>query len=276
MVKTVVCKYSLTMETDVILSPRQAGAFYKVAALDDGEAEKMKEYKIIYPFYQYGEYERYDPDEAQFYIPGSSIKGALTAGDRIDDRKPLALFVDDVRVNHSREIEVRSLAKFQYLASLAEPPTSNKVPSLKPFFDSTMGIQTLKKGTVLHGSLRCTSAEAFQELLKKSEKRYHDKMSRYIKQLLFVQEGLEKYMAEHPNEQKSAEDSLAVVAQIIENCRKYKDGHYMVLGGYKGMIRSLTSGGDNLNSAVFVDKESREPYGIVKIEYIKETEDVKG
>jgi CRISPR/Cas system CSM-associated protein Csm5 (group 7 of RAMP superfamily) len=70
-------KYTLSTLSSLIISPREGQAFYKELDFDDVVTEDGKEINIIYPFYQYGIHDRYDPQQAKYYIPGSSIKGAI-------------------------------------------------------------------------------------------------------------------------------------------------------------------------------------------------------
>ena len=79
--------YEMEVLSSTIISPRSGQAFYKgVDFCLEPEAnvpgsskiqKKAQGVGVIYPFYQYGEYEKYDPEHAVYYIPGSSIKGAL-------------------------------------------------------------------------------------------------------------------------------------------------------------------------------------------------------
>ena len=67
-------------------SPRSGQALYKeidefclspYVKIPDTKDDEKHEVKVVYPFYQYGEYEKYDPEHANYYLPGSSVKGAL-------------------------------------------------------------------------------------------------------------------------------------------------------------------------------------------------------
>ena len=60
--------------------PRAGQAFYygidtfcrePVLCPPDSDLKGEKAVKVVYPFYQYSMYEEYDPDHAQYYLPGS-------------------------------------------------------------------------------------------------------------------------------------------------------------------------------------------------------------
>lgn len=38
------------------------------------ESKEEQETKVVYPFYQYGAYTRYDPEHAEYYLPGTLSK----------------------------------------------------------------------------------------------------------------------------------------------------------------------------------------------------------
>ena len=88
-------KYEMQTLSSLILSPRSGQALYKDVDEFETASEvsnnKGKEVNCIYPFYQYGEYEKYHPQDAEYYIPGSSVKGAL-----LKDNNRNILMAEDV------------------------------------------------------------------------------------------------------------------------------------------------------------------------------------
>lgn len=71
---------------------------------------KKCEVKVVYPLYQYGEYKNYDPEHGNYYLPGSSVKGALQRRKSMRNH----LMADDVLVSNS-DVVLRTLWKAQYL-----------------------------------------------------------------------------------------------------------------------------------------------------------------
>ena len=78
--------YTMKLLSSLIVSPRSGQALYKeidefclspYVKIPDTKDDEKHEVRVVYPFYQYGEYERYDPEHANYYLPGSSVKGAL-------------------------------------------------------------------------------------------------------------------------------------------------------------------------------------------------------
>ena len=78
----------------------------------DSKDKDAAKAKVVYPFYQYGEYEEYDPDHAAYYLPGSSVKGALLQEKK--NKKELHVMVEDVPVEKNGNI-LRNLVKAQHL-----------------------------------------------------------------------------------------------------------------------------------------------------------------
>ena len=111
--------YTMKLLSSLIVSPRSGQALYKeidefclspYVKIPDTKDDEKHEVRVVYPFYQYGEYERYDPEHANYYLPGSSVKGALLQ----HKRKGFKLMADDVPVPNL-SIVLRSLWKAQYL-----------------------------------------------------------------------------------------------------------------------------------------------------------------
>ena len=82
--------YQLTTCSGLIVSPRSALAFYRdldefsLEKVEDSEYLAKSRLKVIYPFYQYGIYTAYNPEGAAYYLPGSSVKGALCRGTSVE------------------------------------------------------------------------------------------------------------------------------------------------------------------------------------------------
>ena len=250
--------YRLEMLSSIIISPRASKGWYK--ALDEfsfKDIPDQTEYldrsrlKVIYPFYQYGEYTTYSPKDADYYIPGSSIKGALL--DRYT--MPGSCMVDDVSVDNS-SIVLRNLYKVMYLKN-------DMVPEFDVFFGN-VGIEMVKSGTSLTGTLYMSGLEA-EKMLKKAETSTKNKMRQ-------MQEYLSSLNAKDF-------DLLQEVKQNLSELMGVRG--LILLGGFKGLLHSLELNHDTqqnmpqaireIHSAVFIEPDlnkKRLPHGFAKMEFI--------
>ncbi|WP_050641182.1 MULTISPECIES: hypothetical protein [Clostridia] len=248
--------YTMKLLSSLIVSPRSGQAFYKNIdefclspddKLADIKSDKKHEIKVVYPFYQYGEYERYDPEHANYYLPGSSVKGALLQ----HKRKGFKLMADDVPVPNL-SIVLRSLWKAQYLDDVGKA-------GFALFFDN-VGIEMIKDGTELDGDLYLEENIAFSEILETANKDTKDKINQmrtYIQMLLvreFKNEDLKKYL--HTIEEK-------LTALLKEN-------NVILVGGYKGLLHSILLGHNRseLAGGLFIDPETLLPHGLVRVKEV--------
>jgi len=256
-------KYNLKTLSPIILSPRSSKAFYRFLDYE----EKDYEYNIIYPFYQYGEYDTFDAKTINRYIPGSSIKGALTSGLN-DERNSLDFFIDDILIGKSNYLEVISLNKSQYF-NLSE--NSNVIPKIKPFFDGTVGFESLKAGIELEGELRF--AGDISEILNKNSAK--DRCQNDIIRLEKYKENIKK--PKDYNSNKDSQEAYDTLISQISEIKKYielfceDNSDIILLGGYKGLVRSLNNSKD-LEGAIFATANNV-PFGFVKIVKIEEVND---
>ena len=82
---------------------------------------------------------KYHPKDAEYYIPGSSVKGAL-----LKDNNRNILMADDIQVKNS-DIVLRNLYKAQHIQEKATAEFS-------VFFEN-VGVEMIKAGANLQGSL---------------------------------------------------------------------------------------------------------------------------
>lgn len=257
--------YRLTVLSSLIVSPRGNLAWYENNKRNrhDGEFEGFspqevkagkvlvkEKLKIIYPFYQYGEYRAYAPDSAEYYLPGSSVKGAL-GGSHSGH-----CMVDDVPVDRDN-IVLRNLYKAQYLRH------ESKTARLDVFFEN-VGVEMIKASTELIGELYLEGKEP-EELLEPGNKSTKIKIGQML-------EYLQKLQKEYCGE--SLED---VFKQAISKLSVQLDNdNVLLIGGYKGLLHSierktaLESKDDSQKTegAVFLDQETWLPHGLMKIEWI--------
>ena len=242
--------YRIKTLSSLIVSPRSALAFYK--ELEEFRLKDIKsdskcsssEIKVIYPFYQYGKYTSYNPENSEYYIPGSSIKGALCQGSKVAG----SFMVDDVEVpNHY--IVLRNICKAQYLDD------SETAACFKTFFDN-LGFEMVKDNAELTGEFSLDSFKTASDLLaaaNQSTRRRIGQMKEYLCELNRRDSPLE--------ELKQAERELSRLLDDKGSCL------LGLLGGYKGLLHSieLEEGLERPNSAVFLDPETYLPHGLVQM-----------
>ena len=248
--------YIMETLSSVIVSPRSGRAFYEVLGEfaetpqmgtyeNPGESQKIK---LIYPFYQYGEYTKYDPEHTDYYLPGSSIKGALLQGERSGKR----LLVDDISVPRDC-IVLRHLWKIQYL-------TEVKKEIFDVFFDH-IGVEMLKTKAELQGTLYLEDDAEFTDLLKKANektKRKMGQMAGYVRELIETRQN------------KTVLEKLTAVKNNLQVLMERDD--VILIGGYKGLLHSILLDHSEVErkGAIFIDNETLQPHGFVKIRTYKE------
>ena len=258
--------YTLKTLSPLILSPRSSQAFYK--GID--YKEEAYDYNIIYPFYRYSDYSEFNPYDPsspdnikidKYYIPGSSIKGALTSGS--DDRsKSLSLFVDDINETEASDFKVMPLKKSQYF-NLSED--AKIIPKIKSFFDKTVGFEYLNAEVTLSGKVRFSGD--FDCLIQKSSdnttakcRNDIDALERYIKKIKNRKDYQDK------NKQSDYDNVISEINEIKDHIAKFikSSNHIILLGGYKGMIRSLNIPDENAQGAIFTTGKNI-PLGFAEI-----------
>lgn len=242
-------KYEMQTLSSLILSPRAGQALYKDVDEFGTEAEVSnnggKEVNCIYPFYQYGEYKKYHPNDAEYYIPGSSVKGALLSGGNRN-----TLMADDVQVKNS-DIVLRNLYKAQHLQETKEAKFS-------VFFEN-VGVEMVKAGANLRGSLYLKDDVKFSVILKSANEDTRKKMKQmqaYIRELLKL----------HGNEEKFSTELKTIKKELFQ---VLEYNNVILLGGYKGLLHSilLKVKQKEYSSGIYIDDEKHLPHGIVRLTY---------
>lgn len=245
--------YTMHLLSSLIVSPRTGMALYKgidefcetplLEPVDSAKMEK-REARVIYPFYQYGEYRKYDPKHAKYYLPGSSIKGALQP-------KKAALesfMVDDVMVPNPG-VSLRNLYKAQYLED-------ENAAEFGAFFEN-VGVEMVRGETELQGELYLEESVTFSDVLESANKDTKEKMNQmiaYLQMLLprnYKNENLKRIL-------DKAERGLG--------CYLNEDDIILV-GGYKGLLHSILMDHHmkELTGGLFIDLKTMLPHGLVKI-----------
>ncbi|MEA4845904.1 MAG: hypothetical protein VB106_01595 [Clostridiaceae bacterium] len=239
--------YKLVTLSSLIVSPRSNAAFYE--ELNDFTLQEIKnetikaKLKVIYPFYQYGEYDAYAPETAEYYLPGASIKGALSQGSAVLD----GFMVDDVSI-HNDSIVLRNLYKAQYLED-------EQKACFNIFFEN-VGVEMIKAAVKLTGEFYINGREKAEALLKEASISTKVK----INQMLGYLRELEK--------REYSEELLCELHKADDNLSSLLDANDIFLfGGYKGLLHSMKFEGSpqEIASAVFLDLQTMLPHGLVKI-----------
>lgn len=248
--------YKMQLLSSLIVSPRAGMALYKeidefceVPALEMLDLAKAgaREVRVIYPFYQYGEYRKYDPKHANYYLPGSSIKGALQPEKAVGGH----FMTDDIMVLNG-SVSLRNLCKAQYLKD-------EEAAEFGVFFEN-VGVEMVRAGTELQGELYLEENISFSDVLKSANqdtKEKMDQMAAYLQMLLTVN---------YKNE--NLKSTLDIVERKL-NCLLSEDDIVLV-GGYKGLLHSILMDHHlkELTGGLFIDFETMLPHGLVKISSI--------
>lgn len=268
-------KYKITIKSSLIISPRSDRAFYR--DLDNSIEEKCikdinnkclnyDKLKIIYPFYRYGIYDSYSPEKAEYYIPGTSVKGALTNPVGKRTNKDIKLMVDDIKINNDM-IVLRNLYKIQYIND------PGKKTVLKSFFDN-VGVEMVKgsqgNGT-LTGKLYTDSMETVKDLLENANSVTKKKMERMVNYLKKIKKDIKENntsteKTDDGNDIQTVINNLNNLTENKSDKSKIKEEYLLFLGGYKGLINSICLNENKaIDSAVFIDCATMLPHGLVSI-----------
>ena len=263
------CRYKLETLSALALSPRAQTGFYlnihfHAEDLDKWISEKAvpekKIPRIIYPFYQYGAYMKYDPEQAQYYIPGSSIKGAM------ETNQIRGFLVDDIRID-SKDLELRPLHKVQYIPETQNGNDNRKAMKMKEFFPNVW-IEVLKSDTEYSGYFVFPQnpTEVVEKVKEHTEEKL-ERMKSWLEEILrskpisVLNNGydIEIKCREELYEMKNHLEDL-----LKESKMMHKHSFLLLLGGYKGLVLSGVYN-EVKKGSIYIDKDKLIPYGIVRI-----------
>ncbi len=241
-----------------------------------GDELKREGIKVIYPFYQYGMYTKYKYQNAQFYIPGSSLKGVLCQGIYKGNGCP-ELMMDDLVLDNAigKKVFVRNLYKVQniginkknnqgvLLDSDIKVKEESKV-NLGVFFDN-VGVEMLCNGVTCNGEFYFSDSDkALNNLLSSAIEQTSKKMRKMLKQM-------EDVLLRSDNEfTKGTKEYLGNVYNNLRVLQEEKE--CLILGGYKGLFHSILISNEKMmngkNSGIFIDKLTNLPHGLIKFKII--------
>lgn len=273
--------------SSVILSQRAESALYEGI---DFKATEDK-IKIIYPFYSY-EYRNFNAKNTfkfaeKYYIPASSLKGALLSEEANTENKIFneeirkKILIEDIELNKS-QIQLNNIFKFQYLYQQCkefEKENNNsknkfkyKAPKLENFFP-TLRIEMLKSNENFEGNISLKiSEEEFYNKLKNVFITTKKKLKRYINEIdskILEINSWKKYNNEDSNAFDEAIKKLEIIKKSI-NDEKDSDKNMIFLGGYKGILGSISkdiSSHKNIKiqNGFYIDTETNLPYGLIEV-----------
>lgn len=253
------CEYTLETLSTIVISPRSSFAFYKGVDFGDADLKNenmdVKNIKIIYPFYQYGVYDQYSPEEAKYYLPGSSIKGALKSpsyADRI-------CMVDDIPLSKD-DITLRILHKAQYLHP-QKNTSEDKEAKFGPFFES-VGVEMIKANRIFTGTF-FVDDDIINKILDEANEETRNKIEEMIAYMTHFSE------ISDLSEITSFKNRLPVLKKYVQKLQKiinHKEQKIILLGGYKGLLLSINKSISDVDKgAIYLDPQTLLPHGIVRI-----------
>lgn len=276
--------------SSVILSSRGENALY--TGIDFARIEKNgnigiesngDKVKMIYPFYSY-EDRNFNSNYSfefskKYYIPGSSLKGALLSNQNvnlrlegIDGNIRRKILVKDIEIKKT-QIELKNIFKFQYLyqerQKQQETKDNHKIPKLEEFFPA-LALEMLKSGENFEGNILLKfSEEEFRSILKQTFAVTIQKLERYMKE---IDNRIAKLKSWKKNgelqTQNAFDESIKQLQKIKEAIKKQiSSGKNMIfLGGYKGILGSILGQSNmEIRNGFYIDIKTNLPYGLVEI-----------
>lgn len=282
----------------IILSSRTEKALYKgidFKELMSFEDIDMQNINIVYPFYSYESRdllpEKNFSTAKEYYIPASSLKGALLGNKKSDEENSLRrkILFQDVKIKNSH-IGLRNLYKFQYLYQKNKQDdkeenqgnkTKNvnqaikyKAPKYDVFFPS-VAIEMMDVGNEFECEILLkepiTSDEFFRKKLNENFSITQNKLKNYVKEIenrmQEIKSWIKKKELEKPedNDENYIEKLQTIENNINELLNSNKK--MIFLGGYKGILASLSKFDENtkVQNSFYIDNETLLPYGLVEI-----------
>jgi hypothetical protein len=259
--------------SSVILSPRVEKALYK--GIDFKSIKNDDKTKMIYPFYSYCDRELdadkdYSKDDIDYYIPASSLKGALLCENKTEEKSIRSkILVKDI--NRLKDnIKLDNLYKFQYLYKEDKKVEEYKVPKLEVFFPN-IKIEMLKNGAEFNGEilLKGISKEDFIKKVKATSDSTKKKLEQYIAEVQKRLSEMSKWeqLAQGSKKFETTKSNLKAIKDNLKLIENEENKYIFFLGGYKGVLGSISElPKEELRNGFYIDKEVNLPYGLVEVE----------
>lgn len=292
-------KLKFTAISPVILSPRMEKALYKGVDfkgikkdMENSKIENVGTIKIIYPFYSYESrdllFEKCFSYAKEYYIPASSLKGALLGSKKNRDENSFRskILFQDIKIS-KENIELKNLYKFQYLYQNDKKKnkdnkqkTDDKTPKFSSFFPS-IAIEMIERGKNFEGEILLKSGvseELFKSKLDESFLVTKNKLENYIKEVeerikiinSWIEDGKLERQVEDSEGNENYIEKLKNIKKRIKEIQNRKN--IIFLGGYKGILGSLSeiSNTQKIRNGFYIDRETMLPYGLVEVGFEKD------
>lgn len=286
-------KLKFTTISPVILSPRMEKALYKdVDFKEVKEIEKVDNIKVVYPFYTYESrdllFEKCFSYAKEYYIPASSLKGALLESKKSRDENSFRskILFQDIKIS-KEYIELKRLYKFQYLYQENKEKNSDdkqeivyKIPKFELFFPN-VAIEMISSGKEFEGEILLKSGvseELFKSKLDESFLITKNKLNNYIKEIeerikiinSWIEDGKLERQVEDSEGNENYIEKLKSIQKRIKEIQNRKN--IIFLGGYKGILGSLSeiNNTQKIRNGFYIDRETMLPYGLVEVGFEKD------
>ena len=291
-------KLKITTISSLILSPRTEKALYKGVDfknikkdIKNSNIVNFEKINIIYPFYSYEQRDLLPGNEflyaQEYYIPASSLKGALLSGTKNEDDNSFRskILFQDIKISNEN-IELKYLYKFQYLYQNDKKKNKDnkqktvyKVPKFEYFFPS-LAIEMIGSGKEFETevSFRCDVSAEFKHKLEDSFESTKNKLDNYMEEIEKRITTIESWIKDRKLENevdksKGNENYIEKLKEIKDNIQKLlqqqiqNKNNILFLGGYKGILGSLSQLDQNHNvqNGFYIDKETMLPYGLLEV-----------
>lgn len=302
-------RLKITTISRVFTSPRANEALYKgIDFPQKSSPHSLKisgetEYSVIYPFYR-----QQDPnfglntDRMRYYIPASSIKGALAIQKEEDRRK---IFCSDIFLEE-KDICLGNVYKFQYIMKEEDSPpdqdestvvtkTFQKSPQYEVFFPN-VGMEMIERQVCCQATIRVNNADwdFGSAILRPLHCKTINKLENYQQEL----KKLERLFRQNQNQIQNqtaiqyltaAKDNIDQLLHQANTSKGEQTPKYlMFLGGYKGKLAANSNYDSYKNQKDIryglyfdhqkntkegdIDPKSLLPYGLVQVQ-IREGEE---
>lgn len=238
-------KLKMTTISPLILSPRTEKALYKGVDfknikedIKNSNIVNVDKINIIYPFYSYEERDLLPENEflyaQEYYIPASSLKGALLSGTKNEDDNSFRtkILFQDIKIS-KENIELKNLYKFQYLYQNDKKKNKNnkektvyKAPKFESFFPS-LAIEMIGGGKKFETEVlfRCEISVDFKNKLEDSFESTKNKLNNYMEEVEKRITNIESWIKERKVENqveksKDNENYLEKLKKIKYNIQK--------------------------------------------------------
>lgn len=255
--------YQLRTISSVILSPREQEAFYLDKPLNSDRLKtddiglEWEKIKMIYPFYQYGTYQEYCPGDAQYYIPGSSIKGVISCGQMGNERNNGLFMADDVLLSNL-DLRLNHLYKLQYL-------TENRKKIKLDVFFPNVAVEMLKADSICYGEIFYSGdMESLMDCAQIEAKR---RIGCFMNQLKLITDKKNQLCGIEKEIFGNMECRLNQMIQQMDYKKKSGNlkSYLLLLGGYKGLALSGISNRNEVTGAFYIDQKKHLPHGLIEL-----------